>query len=230
MKIKEMLPQPKGQKVSAAGAWYKATTTPASVKRDIVLKNSAIRNLGFSMNRKKNLISAQDRELFRRAVADVLPLRQDKVLLPQRRLAPIPRQREQDEARVIRDLLSDTFEPAELETGEELFYLRPGLQRRLLRHLRQGKFSIGAELDLHGMTVPIARQMLARFLEECRRNAIQSVRIIHGKGRGSYHKEPILKGKVNLWLQQRDEVLAFCSARAADGGTGAVYVLLKRRR
>jgi len=203
---------------------------PASADQDIVLKNNVIRNLVFFMNRKKNFLSPQDRELFRRAVADVLPLHQDKVLPPQRRLPPIPRQREQDEALVIRDMMSDTFEPAELETGEELLYLRPGLQKRLLRHLRQGKFSIGAELDLHGMTVPIARQTLARFLEDCRRRTIRSVRIIHGKGRGSYHKEPILKGKVNLWLQQRDEVLAFCSARAVDGGTGAVYVLLKRRQ
>lgn len=131
---------------------------------------------------------------------------------------------------MIRDMMSDAFEPAELETGEELLYARTGLPRRLLRQLRQGKFSMGAELDLHGMTVPMARQALAQFLEECERNAVRSARIIHGKGRGSYQKEPVLKGKVSAWLQQRDEVLAFCSARPADGGTGALYVLLKRRK
>jgi DNA-nicking Smr family endonuclease len=80
------------------------------------------------------------------------------------------------------------------------------------------------------MNVPMARYALAGFLEKCERNNIRSVRIIHGKGRGSYHKEPVLKGKVNTWLQQREDVLAFCSARSADGGTGAVYVLLKQRR
>jgi DNA-nicking Smr family endonuclease len=182
------------------------------------------------MNRNKKLISTRDRELFRDAVKDVLPLKQDKILPFQQHLAPIPRQRRRDESLVIRDMMSDAFEPAELETGEELLYLRPELQKRLLRHLRQGRFSIGAELDLHGMNVPMARYALAGFLEKCERNNIRSVRIIHGKGRGSYHKEPVLKGKVNTWLQQREDVLAFCSARSADGGTGAVYVLLKQRR
>jgi DNA-nicking Smr family endonuclease len=182
------------------------------------------------MIRKKKSISTYDRELFRDAVKDVLPLNQDKILPFQQRLAPIPRQRERDEALVLQDMMSDIFEPAELETGEELLYLRPELQRRLLRHLRQGKFSMGAELDLHGMNVPMARHALTKFLGECERNGIRSVRIIHGKGRGSYRKEPVLKGKVNTWLQQRNDVLAFCSARSADGGTGAVYVLLKRLR
>jgi DNA-nicking Smr family endonuclease len=180
------------------------------------------------MIHKKRPISTHDKALFRDAVKDVLPLKQDKVLPFRRRLAPIPQQRQRDDSLVLRDMMSDAFEPAEVETGEELLYLRPELQKRLLRHLRQGKFSIAAELDLHGMNVPMARYALARFLGECERSNIRSVRIIHGKGRGSYHKEPVLKGKVNTWLQQRDDVLAFCSARSADGGTGAVYVLLKR--
>ncbi|ABA58370.1 Smr/MutS family protein [Nitrosococcus oceani] len=182
------------------------------------------------MSRKKKPVSTHDRELFREAVKDVLPLNQDKIMPFQRYLAPIPQQRKRDEVRVLQDMMSDTFEAVELETGEELLYLRPGVQKRLLRQLRQGKFSIGAELDLHGMNVPMARQALAGFLKECEKNGIRCIRIIHGKGRGSYHKEPILKGKVNTWLQQKDEILAFCSARSTDGGTGAIYVLLKRRR
>lgn len=181
------------------------------------------------MSRKKKSISLHDKKLFQEAVKDVLPLKQDKIPPFQRRLSPLPQQRQRDEALVLRDMMSDIFEAAEMETGEELLYLRPGVPKRLLRHLRQGKFSIGAELDLHGMNVPMARQALVSFLRECERNDVRSLRIIHGKGRGSYQKEPILKGRVNAWLQQRDEVLAFCSARAADGGTGAIYVLLKRR-
>ncbi len=181
------------------------------------------------MSRKKKPISAHDRELFRREVEDVLPLEHDKITPFRRPISPRPRQRELDEARVLQDMMSNAFESCELETGEELLYLRPGLPKRLLRHLRQGKFSVGAELDLHGMTIPIARQALIQFLAECERNAVRSVRIIHGKGRGSYRREPVLKGRVNGWLQQRDEVLAFCSARSTDGGTGALYVLLKRR-
>jgi DNA-nicking Smr family endonuclease len=133
-----------------------------------------------------------------------------------------------DEAEVLRDLLSEQFDPLETETGEELSYIRPGLQHRTLRKLRRGMLVVDAELDLHGMSVPVARQAVANFLHECKRRHIQCARIIHGKGRGSRHRAPVLKQKVGGWLRQRDEVLAYCSARSYDGGTGAVYVLLKR--
>jgi DNA-nicking Smr family endonuclease len=78
------------------------------------------------------------------------------------------------------------------------------------------------------MTVPMARQALSAFLQTCQLKAARCVRIIHGKGRNSQHGLPVLKHKLNKWLQQRNEVLAFCSARQTDGGTGAVYVLLKQ--
>jgi DNA-nicking Smr family endonuclease len=116
-----------------------------------------------------------------------------------------------------------------METGEEIYYCREGLQQTVLRKLKRGQFRVSAFLDLHGMTVTIARQALAHFLQIARRDNITCVRIIHGKGNRSRHKGPILKHKVNHWLRQRDEVLAFCSARPVDGGTGAVYVLLRRR-
>jgi len=125
-------------------------------------------------------------------------------------------------------MLSEQFEPVDAENGDELLYIRPGLQRRMLKKLRRGMIVVDAELDLHGMTVPIARDAIAGFLHACRRRHIQCVRIIHGKGLGSRHHGPVLKQKVGHWLRQRDEVLAYCSARNCDGGTGAVYVLLKR--
>lgn len=142
---------------------------------------------------------------------------------------PRPRQLELDEQAVLHDMFSDDLDPTELETGEELYFCRPGLQHSLLRKLKRGQFSVFAELDLHGLTSDQAREALAAFLRECRAKYIQCVRIIHGKGNGSPHRRPVLKGKVNHWLQQREEVLAFCSARPVDGGTGAVYVLLKRK-
>jgi DNA-nicking Smr family endonuclease len=169
-----------------------------------------------------------DIHLFRDSVGEVKPVRDDKVLPPRRPISPRPVFREMDEAEVLRDLLSDQFDPLELETGEELIYIRPGLQHRTLKKLRRGLLVVDAELDLHGMTVPVARQAVAEFLHECRRRHIQCARIIHGKGRGSRHRAPILKQKIGGWLRQRDEVLAYCSARSYDGGTGAVYVLLKK--
>lgn len=169
-----------------------------------------------------------DSQLFRDSVGKVKPVRNDRVAPQRRKPSPRPQFREQDEADVLRDLLSDQFEPADTETGEELIYVRDGLQHRTLKKLRRGQFVVDGELDLHGMIVPEARQAVAEFLQECRRRRVQCARIIHGKGLGSRHRGPVLKSKIGHWLQQRDEVLAYCSARNCDGGTGAVYVLLKR--
>lgn len=178
--------------------------------------------------RNKTKISAEDAALFRHAVRQVAPLQQDRVVPAARRPSPHPRQKQLDERQVLHDMLSDDPCAVEVETGEELLFQRKSLQHGLLRKLRRGQFSVGAELDLHGMIVVEARDALSRFLAACRASDVRCVRIIHGKGYGSRHKQPVLKGKVNHWLQQRDEVLAFCSARPVDGGTGAVYVLLKK--
>jgi len=172
---------------------------------------------------------SEDVKLFRESIGVVKPVRDDRVAPVRRHISPRPVFRERDEAEVLHDMLSDLFDPAEMETGEELLYIRPGLQQRTVRKLRRGRLSVDAELDLHGMTVPVARTAVAGFLRECQRHHIQCARIIHGKGLGSRHRAPILKQKVGGWLRQRDEVLAYCSARHYDGGTGALYVLLKRK-
>ena len=106
--------------------------------------------------------------------------------------------------------------------------MRPGIQQGVLRKLRRGQFTAEAELDLHGLTVAEARTALFHFLQTCRNHSARHVRIIHGQGNSSRGGHPVLKGKVQLWLQQLDEVLAFCPARPEHGGEGAVYVLLKR--
>jgi DNA-nicking Smr family endonuclease len=170
----------------------------------------------------------EDIELFRASVGDVRPVHDDRIAPHRRTVSTRPVFRERDEAAVLRELLSEHFDAADLETGEELIFMRPGLQLRTLRKLRRGQIVVDAELDLHGMTVPVARNAIAGFLGECQRRRIQCARIIHGKGRGSRHRGPVLKQKVGGWLRQRDEVLAYCSARNYDGGTGAIYVLLKR--
>lgn len=170
----------------------------------------------------------EDSRLFRDSVGEVRPVHHDRIVPPRRAPSPRPKFRDQDEALVLRDLLSDHYEPVDVETGDELVFVRAGLQQRTLKKLRRGLFVVGAELDLHGMTVPVARQAVAEFLHTCRSRRVQCARIVHGKGRGSRHRAPVLKHKIGHWLRQRDEVLAYCSARRCDGGTGAVYVLLKR--
>lgn len=173
-------------------------------------------------------LSPEDRELFRNTVGVVQRLHWDGVAPHPEHPPPYPRGAEADERQVLSDMFSDYFEAAELDTGEELYYRRNGVQLAVLRKLRRGYFRVGAELDLHGLNAIAARQELARFLHQARAKGENCVRIIHGKGKGSRHKEPVLKQKLNTWLQQRDEVLAFCSAPDADGGTGAVHVLLRR--
>ena len=97
----------------------------------------------------------------------------------------------------------------------------------MLRKLRRGHWVLQDELDLHGMNRVQAAHAVAEFLRHCRARHFRCVRIVHGKGLRSHNREPVLKGKLTKWLAQRDEVLAFCQAPAADGGSGALFVLLK---
>lgn len=173
---------------------------------------------------------SEDRELFRQLVGVDKTFCFDGVKPARGKIAAIPKQRIKDEQRVIEEMFSEEHEPAEIETGDELIFTRPGVSHSVFRKLRRGQVSIQGELDLHGLTVAMARQQLAHFLHQCLISGKRCVRIIHGKGRGSFQGQPVIKNKVNTWLRQRDEILAFCSARQVDGGTGAIYVLIKKHK
>lgn len=174
------------------------------------------------------MLSDEDRDLFRQTIGTVRRLHSDRIEPVGQSPAPYPRSTEADERQVLDDALYGPLEPEDLDTGEELYYCREGIQRGVLRKLRRGQYRVSAQLDLHGMNVAAARNVMVEFLREAKRDHMTCVRIIHGKGKRSRHKGPVLKTKVNHWLRQRDDVLAFCSARPVDGGTGAVYVLLGR--
>jgi DNA-nicking Smr family endonuclease len=171
-------------------------------------------------------ISEEDSALFREAIGDITPMKKTSMLhnkpeakrKPKKQTAPSPSSQ---------SLYDSEFEQNVLERGDELFFARPQVSNATLKKLRRGQIRIDEELDLHGMTVEMARKALQEFLTDCHDYSWQCVIIIHGKGIGSDSKKPILKNKVNNWLQQRNDVLAFCSARQADGGTGAIYLLLK---
>lgn len=173
-------------------------------------------------------LNKDDIELFRNAIGPVLPIVQNKVVHNSNKPKPIPIQTQADERIVLAEMESGTIDPMTIETGDELHYKRPGIQNKHFQKLRRGQISIEAELDLHGMTVVEAKDALSRFFSYSHARNKRCVRIIHGKGHGSRHGKPVLKNKLNHWLQQRDDVLAFCSARPVDGGTGAIYVLIKR--
>jgi DNA-nicking Smr family endonuclease len=167
--------------------------------------------------------------LFRRAVADAVPLPpSDRAELARPRPKPVARQRRADEQQVLVDALADPWDwEAAVSTGEELYFARPGVPTAALRKLRRGGWVLQGELDLHGHTGDEARVALAAFLNRCMLEDRRCVRIIHGKGHGSKNRLPVLKNKVRHWLMQREDVLAFCQARTVDGGAGAVIVLLK---
>jgi len=172
--------------------------------------------------------NGDDTDLFRKQMKDVSVLDQDKIRPEIQRPKPIPRQTQDSEQQVMIDMMSDDYEAFENETGEELHFVRDGIQSKVVRKLKRGQFRIEAEIDLHGLNVEAARQAISIFLPECQAENRRCIRIIHGKGLSSKHKGPVLKQMVNRWLQQRKEVLAFTSAQPMHGGTGALYVLLKR--
>jgi DNA-nicking Smr family endonuclease len=125
-------------------------------------------------------------------------------------------------------LLHTIFDPASMEVGEELSYLRDGYPPKLLRQLKRGQFSVQDDLDLHQMNAAAAQASIIALLAEARRNGKRCVRIVHGKGLRSRAAGPVLKGLTDRMLRRRDDVIAFASAPAAQGGTGAVVVLLKK--
>lgn len=168
-------------------------------------------------------------DIFRQSIGQVEPLK-----TAQKHVAAIPRpepiayQHLADERAALHESLSDEFDADSLlDTDGNLSYTRPGVGADVVRKLRKGSWVIQAQLDLHGLRRDEARESLGEFLRKCNRNGVRCVRIIHGKGLGSVNKEPVLKQKVKNWLIQKDEVLAFSQATAADGGSGALIVLLK---
>ena len=169
----------------------------------------------------------EDEEDFRRAVADAKPLAPQKRPAPhRRRVSPIPKQRLRDERAVLAESLGPSSLDDAIDSGDELAYLSPGLGRDMLRKLRRGHWVVEDELDLHGMNRHMAAISVTDFLRQCRQRRLGCVRIIHGKGRGSHQREPVLKGLLRKWLVRQD-VLAFSQAPANQGGSGAVLVLLK---
>lgn len=172
--------------------------------------------------------SPDDSGLFRRLMGEAKPLKSDLVppLRPKR--PAVARFSRQDERQVMQESLAADLEQVESQNGDALRFQRPSVGRRTMRRLARGGFSIQAETDLHGMTTAEARGALSEFIDDCRARGYTCVRVVHGKGRRSGQRGPVLKRKVDHWLRQWDGILAFVSARQADGGTGAVYVLLTR--
>lgn len=176
------------------------------------------------MDKKKyEPITEEEKEIFRDAMRGIAPKKNDKVAF---RKKPTPlKKRLTIEDTPPGRYLSDHSNEADVASDQTLFFAKSGLSPGIIKKLKSGKLPIEATLDLHGYDVESARQTLVQFIESASHNHKRCVRIVHGKGHSDL---PVLKNKINIWLRQFDTVLAFCSATLRAGGSGAVYVLLKR--
>lgn len=167
-----------------------------------------------------------EESLFLAEMAGVTPLKPDNKIKIKAKPKKSLRQNHDKENSFAID---DVFSSAEIigNCPDILSFSRSGLQHKVLKKLRQGKNPIEHALDLHGLTIEQARGELLEFLGECEAAGVRHAIIVHGKGFRSKDK-PVIKPMVNRWLRAADNVLAFHSAQPKDGGSGAVYVLLKK--
>ncbi len=156
-------------------------------------------------------------------MGDVEPIAANHAEPYRKRPPPVPRPQPEEAETEQPELLAES----QVQTHDYLLFARPGVQKRVVADLQRGRIEPELEVDLHGLRAEPARALLKEFFADCRHRRIRCARIIHGKGRGSNSPQPVLKCKVNYWLRLREDVLAFCSATRRDGGTGAVYVLLR---
>jgi DNA-nicking Smr family endonuclease len=139
-----------------------------------------------------------------------------------------PRTQAEDDAAVLRESLSDQFDVEHLlETEPNVSFTRNGVGPDVMRKLRKGHWPVQDELDLHGLRRDAARDAIGAFLQQAKRHNARCVAVIYGKGYGSANGEPVLRSMVHSWLEQKEEVIAFCAARPLDGGEGALMVLLR---
>ncbi len=131
---------------------------------------------------------------------------------------------------LLRESHATAADPAVLDAGDELSFRRTYVREEVMRKLQRGQIAVEAEIDLHGLRRHAAHEALRQFLNDCVRRGLRCVRVIHGKGLRSGPGGPVLKLVVHHWLRKVENVAAFAAARPADGGSGAVYVLLAVRR
>ncbi|MGJ7495579.1 Smr/MutS family protein [Variovorax sp. RT4R15] len=169
-----------------------------------------------------------EQDLFSRAIGATQPLRRPAAVpLAPEPPAPIPFQHQLDEQRVLRESISDEFDVTTLlDVDDAMSFRRPGIGTDVTRKLRAGEWAIQRQVDLHGLRSDAAREALGAFIRTAHRQGVRCVRVVHGKGLGSPGKQPVLKTKAQRWLIQKNEVLAFVQAKPAEGGAGALVVLL----
>jgi len=180
------------------------------------------------MKRKPIKVSPEDAELFREAIGEVRRIESEPGASDRPRPPPEPKRLKIDESEALRESRDLAGRLPPLDGAELQNYRRPEIPERTLKQLSRGEFSVQDEIDLHSLRASDAEILLKRFLNEARSGMNCCVRIVHGKGLRS-EGAPVLKMLVDRVLRQRGDVLAFASAPANQGGSGAVLVLLDSR-
>jgi DNA-nicking Smr family endonuclease len=170
-----------------------------------------------------------DAALFRDAIGPVRELPPRPAPPEKPRPRPTPRMAQRDEAEATSEFRRALTTDA-LEAGDALAYRRDAIPPRTLQRLRRGHYAAQDELDLHWADASQAEAMLREFLNHARQHGLGCVRVIHGKGLHGDSSAPVLKNLVDRLLRHRADVLAFASAPANQGGTGAVLILLAAKR
>jgi DNA-nicking Smr family endonuclease len=182
----------------------------------------------------KPLNADEEARLFQEVMADVVPMARDASHLHKPPPAR-PKMEEQDPEAEALAMLEDLVRDGEgfivSDTAEYMEGVGYGVNPEIAKRLHEGAFSIQAHVDLHGLGVEAAHETFEQFLKEALLAGKRSLLVVHGRGLSS-PVAPVLKTKVKEWLTSgpwRKWVIAFTSARACDGGTGATYVLLRQR-
>jgi len=206
--------------------------------RDQLKEEERLRAIEKAEREKRERIAREHAVEFRSAVTDVVKMPESDryVWRPmhefETRGQPLPtrpRTAEEETAAVLREsMLSDGFDvDGLLDEDPSLSWSAPGVGPDVVKKLRKRHWPVEDELDLHGLTRDLARSHVDAWLRKSTKRGIRCVRIIHGVGYGSAGGEPVLRGMVHSWLVQTAEVVAFCVANRADGGNGALIVLLR---
>jgi DNA-nicking Smr family endonuclease len=208
----------------------------AGLKKQIEKKKVRLPEVNLPEPPSQAMTPDEERELFLQAMAGVTPLPQ-KVSSPCRRDPPVQPAslKETADADSVRKLkrLVETGEGFVLKfTAEYMEGAAAKAPPELFRRLHAGHFSIQGHLDLHGLGVESAKSAFDGFIRRSVALGYRAVLIVHGRGRRS-PGPPVLKRNLVGWLttgKWKKWVIAYTSARACDGGTGATYVLLRKKR
>jgi DNA-nicking Smr family endonuclease len=186
---------------------------------------------------KRERVEKQEANLFQSALSGVKQMPKSDRLEPGKPrsasagTAPVPvrpRTQAEDDAAVLRESLSDQFDVEHLlDDDPGVSFARNSVGPDVVKKLRKGRWPVEDELDLHNLRRDAARDALGEFLHRANKRRLRCVCVIHGRGLGSSGGEPVLRSMVHSWLEQKDEVIAFCAAHTGDGGHGALIVLLK---